>query len=317
MDLYSLKNKQLLQVESNPFDLEKDIQTIVENNTQELFNLQLVSSEFSVGGFRLDSLCFDEVNKSFVVVEYKKNKSYSVIDQGYSYLSLMLNNKSDFILEYNENNKDTLKRGDIDWSQSRIIFISPSFNTYQKNSVNFKDVPFELWEIKRFSNNIISLNQHLPSSSESIQKIGENKNSVIKSVSREVKVYDEDFHYNSVSDKTKTLFFKLKEELLSFDDISIDSKKHYISFKKNNVIVCYSILRKEHLFIEIVKGNLKTDGSKSKGFFTLDDPKKVSKILNFKYKDGMKREYYQIKLSNLDHIGYCLLLIKQKYDTLV
>ena len=40
MDLYSLKNKQLLQVESNPFDLEKDIQTIVENNTQELFNLQ-------------------------------------------------------------------------------------------------------------------------------------------------------------------------------------------------------------------------------------------------------------------------------------
>jgi len=96
MDLYNLKNKKLTQVESKPFNLEKDIQTIIEENTQELFNLQFVTTEFSIGDFRLDSLCFDEENKSFVIIEYKKHKSYSVIDQGYSYLSLMLNNKSDF-----------------------------------------------------------------------------------------------------------------------------------------------------------------------------------------------------------------------------
>jgi len=315
MDLYNLKKNKLSQIDSKPFNLEKDIQTIVEENTQELFNLQFVTTEFSVGNFRIDSLCFDEENKSFVIIEYKKHKSYSVIDQGYSYLSLMLNNKSDYILEYNENNKDSLKRGDVDWSQSRIIFISPSFNTYQKNSVNFKDVPFELWEIKRFSNNVISLSQHQPSSNESIQKIGGNKNSVIKSVSREVKVYDEDYHLDSISEKNKTLFLKLKEELLTFEDVVLDSKKHYISFKKNNVIVCYTIFRKEHLIIEIVKGNLRPDGLKSKGFFTLDDPKKVSRIMNFNYKDGTKREYYHIKLSNLNGVGYCILLIKQKYDT--
>ena len=40
MDLYNLKNKKLTQVESKPFNLEKDIQTIIEENTQELFNLQ-------------------------------------------------------------------------------------------------------------------------------------------------------------------------------------------------------------------------------------------------------------------------------------
>jgi hypothetical protein len=75
--------------------------------------------------------------------------NFSVIDQGYAYLSLMLNNKADFILEYNENCKDTLKRDDLDWSQSRVIFISPVFNNYQKESINFKDLPFELWEVKR------------------------------------------------------------------------------------------------------------------------------------------------------------------------
>ena len=37
--------------------------------------------------------------------------------------------------------------------------------------------------------------------------------------------------------------------------------------------------------------------------------------MNFKFKDGTKREYYQIKLSNLNDVGYFMMLIKQKYDT--
>ena len=182
MDLYNLKNKKLSQIDQEPFNLEKDIQSVVEQNTQELFNIDFVTSEFSLGDFRIDSLCYDDENKSFVIIEYKKGKSYSVIDQGYSYLSLMLNNKSDFILEYNENKKNSLKRGDVDWSSSKVIFISPSFNTYQKNSVNFKDVPFELWEIKKYKNNLISLNHHSPSSKESIQNLDGSKNSVNKKI---------------------------------------------------------------------------------------------------------------------------------------
>ena len=76
MDLYNLKNKKLTRIDYKPFNLEKDIQTIVEQNTQELFNLKFVKSEFSAGEFRIDSLCFDEETKSFVIIEYKKHKSY-------------------------------------------------------------------------------------------------------------------------------------------------------------------------------------------------------------------------------------------------
>ena len=83
--------------------LEKEIQSIVENNTNELFNLTFVKSEVVCENFRFDSLCWDEENNSFVIIEYKNSKSSSVIDQGYSYLSIMLNKKSDFVLEYNEN----------------------------------------------------------------------------------------------------------------------------------------------------------------------------------------------------------------------
>ena len=92
MDLYKLKDSKLKSVETKDFRLEKDIQNIVESNTEDLFNLQLVKSEFTIQNYRIDSLCFDQESNSFVIIEYKKGSSYSVIDQGFSYLSTMLNN---------------------------------------------------------------------------------------------------------------------------------------------------------------------------------------------------------------------------------
>jgi len=175
MGLYNLNTTEngehLSLVDTNAFALEKEMQVFIENNTQQLWNLRFVASEFSVDKFRFDSVCFDDESKSFVIIEYKKDHSFSVFDQGLSYLSTMLQNKSDFILEYNEALGKTLKRDEVDWSQSRIIFISPSFSIHQKNSINFKDMPFELWEIQRYSNNMVSFNQYSSSSNESITSL--------------------------------------------------------------------------------------------------------------------------------------------------
>ena len=142
MRLFNINNTELKSVNSKPFKLEKDIQALIENNVQTLFDLEFVKSEFRIQNFRFDTLCFDKSNNSFVVIEYKKGHSYSVIDQGYSYLSTLLNNKSDFVLEYNETLGKTMKRDDVDWTQSKVIFVSPSFSIYQKTSVNFKNLTF-------------------------------------------------------------------------------------------------------------------------------------------------------------------------------
>ena len=83
MNLYKINKNKLIPIESLDFSLEKNIQNLVEANTRELFSLEFVSSEFSISEFRLDSLCFDEESNSFVIVEYKKGSSYSVIDQGW------------------------------------------------------------------------------------------------------------------------------------------------------------------------------------------------------------------------------------------
>ena len=94
MNLYKNSTDGLLELGRDRFPLERDIQGLVENNLQTIFSLKFVASELTVDKFRIDTLAYDEENNSFVIIEYKKGHSYSVVDQGYSYLSVMLNNKA-------------------------------------------------------------------------------------------------------------------------------------------------------------------------------------------------------------------------------
>ena len=191
MNLYQNKNKILREIKPSQFSYEKDIQKIVESNIQEIFGYDLVRSEFPLKNFRIDSLCFDNEVKSFVIIEYKKGTDHSLIDQGFSYLSMVKNNKADCVMEYNEKFNSNLKRSDIEWDSLKVVFISSQFTTYQKGSVNFQDMDFfELWEINQFENGIVSMNQIKSNSKESIKKLA-SSNKVIKDVSSELKNYTE------------------------------------------------------------------------------------------------------------------------------
>ena len=311
MDLYNIKGNSLKSIGVNQFKLEKDIQKLVENNTDELFGLEFVSSEFKIGEFRIDTLCFDEENNSFVIIEYKKGSSYSVIDQGYSYLSVMLNNKSDFILEYNESRNKTIKRNDVDWTQSKIIFVSPSFNSYQKNSVNFKDVPFELWEIKRFSNDIISLNQHVSKSSESINKVSSGKNTVMDKLNKEVKVYSEDDFLNYIGKELVEPYNKLKDKILELNDIEIKFKSNYVSFWKGKSVVVYFNRGKKYISVDMVSSVDWKGKVSEKESFILDDSKKYFEL----YETDYKKIYFH-HLSKDTDVDYLYMMIKQKYDSM-
>ena len=138
MALFEISGEKLSRVKSKPFSLEKEIQQLTENNLYELFSLKFVKSEFPIKNFRIDTLGYDEETNSFVIIEYKKDKNFSVIDQGYAYLSIMLNNKADFVLEYNEKFDKKLKRTDVEWSQSRVLFVAPSFTSFQKTSIEYR-----------------------------------------------------------------------------------------------------------------------------------------------------------------------------------
>ena len=303
MKLYSLKDNQLKGVSTVPFKLEKEIQDIVENNLKELFGLQFVKSELTIKNFRLDTLGFDEENKSFVIIEYKRDRNYSVINQGYTYMSLMLNNKSDFILEYNEHCDKNLKRDDVDWTQSRVIFISPHFTEFQKHSINFKDVPFEIWEIKRYENGLIGFTQHKTTSDESVSTISTMENTMVNKVSKEVKVYSEEYHLNlskSRPEWVKELYFNLKERIMNLGEVEIKPNGNYISFRYKSP------------FVDIVFYNsgLYTILNMKEG--TLNDPNKLMK--EFKGKGHWGNGDYYITIDNDTDLDYMMFLIRQSYQ---
>jgi hypothetical protein len=196
---------------------------LTEQNLQVVLGLTFVSGasnqEFSVRAqeqdFYIDTLAYDEEEKSFVIIEYKKDKSISVIDQGFAYLSAMLNHKADFVLEINERLGRNFSKKDINWEQSRVIFISPEFTNYQRNAINFKDLPIFLYEVKIYENYLVDFNPIKPyRTTESINKLSADK--TIQSVAKEVKVYAEE-DLLAKGNKTKELYLSLKEKLQVID----------------------------------------------------------------------------------------------------
>ena len=302
MKLYRIEEKSLKLVSHYSFKLEKDIQTLVEENLNELFRIQFVKSEYPIKNFRIDTLGYNKETNAFVIIEYKKERNFSVIDQGYTYLSLLLNNKADFVLEYNENCNTQLRKDDIDWSQSMVIFISPNFTEYQKHSVNFRDVPFELWEIKRYDNNLIGLLELKTTSEESISTIYDDKISVVSQVSKEVKVYDEEYHFNknkNRNEKIVDLYKQLKERILNLSDVEVSPKGTYISF------------RNKRPFVDVVIYNegLYTIINMRKG--TLNDPEKLMKDVSDKGHWG--NGDYSTTIYPETDMDYVMFLINQSY----
>ncbi len=296
MALFKIE-KTLEYIKDKPFRLEKEIQQLTENNLKTILGLEMVKSEFALNNFRIDTLAFDKEANAFVIIEYKRDKNFSVIDQGYAYLSLMLNNKADFILEFNENLDKTLKRNDVDWSQSRVLFVSTAFTNYQREAINFKDLPIELWEVKRFENNTVSYEQvQKAGTQESIKTISK-ADKIIENVAKEIKVYSEQEHLQNLNEEIKELYEKMKQAILNFDNVEVKPKKKYIAFVSGRNVVDIHPQRKAlKMWINMPIGEL-------------DDPKGIARDVSSTGHWG--NGDYELQIASDENFEYVLSLIKQ------
>jgi predicted transport protein len=299
--IFNVSRGKLVEISEATLEREKDIQKLTEDNLNAVFGIDFVTSEFELNNLRIDTLGFDRESKSFVVIEYKRKENFSVIDQGYAYLALLLNNKAEFVLKYNEKVEKALKKDDIDWSQSRVIFVSPAFTNYQRQAINFRDLPIELWEVKLYSNGTILYNQiQSPEKSESINKISQ-RSEVVKTVSREVKTATEETHLELGDEDRKSLYKELKDAVLSIgSDITVKPKVRYIAFVHKTNFMDVAIYRSQlNLFINMARG-------------TLNDPKRLAEDVSNKGHWG--NGDYVVKLKDASELGYVLSLIRQSYE---
>ena len=298
MTIYAVTNNNLDEIHEAPFKLEREIQRLFEANLTSIMGLKLVRSEFSIKNKRIDTLAYDEQAKAFIIIEYKRDKNISVVDQGFTYLGLMLENKADFVLEHQGQLNSSLKTPEVDWSQTRVVFVSPSFTENQVQATNFKDIAIELWEIKRYTNGTVSISPIKKSNSATSIKPLTQQNNELKNITEEIKVYTEEDHRNSTSEEMFELYEKFRDAILNLaSDIDIKPQKHYVSFKKDGNIACLEIQKKKmKIFIGAKIG-------------TLDDPKGIAKDVSNIGHYGTGD--YEVQVDSDKDLEYIMSLIKQ------
>ncbi len=283
------------KLEQKDFINEKELQNYFEKNIEKILGFRFIDTEFSVGDFRIDTLAFDDESKSFRIIEYKNIRNISLIDQGYTYLKLMLERKADFVLQYNIKTSSTLTIQDIDWSQSRIVFVSPTYTTYQLNATDFKNIPVDLIKITRYEDCIVEIDKIEKTSNVSVREITDEKTK--NRVDKEIIVYTEEDHLKRSTEATKALYEELKLRILELDDIDVEVKKVYIAFKgMTNIVDVEAQKERIKLTINMVKG-------------TLDDPmgltRDISNVGHWGNGD------YELFINKIDDIDNIIPLIKQ------
>ncbi|WP_028856101.1 DUF5655 domain-containing protein [Psychrilyobacter atlanticus] len=157
MPLFNQENGVLNVVKQKNFPLERELQQLVENNLEEIFNCKFVASEFYTGSIhsgRIDTIAISEDNNP-VIIEYKKEESSSLLNQSLYYLSWLEDHKGDFQMAVNKQ----LGYIDIDWSNIRVICIAPGYKKYDLHAVKVMNKSIELWKYKNFENGMFNLEE--------------------------------------------------------------------------------------------------------------------------------------------------------------
>ncbi len=303
MAIFKLSGDKLVPQKSSGFDLERKMQRLVEDNLSDVFGLEFVATEFSRNNLRIDTLAFDEETKSFVIIEYKLGESFSVIDQGFAYLAQLLNNKEAFILKYQEKFNTLIRINEVDWSQSRVIFIANNFTKYQREAIAFRDIPIELWQISRHGDDAIEFSRiQATDKDESFKTIIKDKK--LAADTKEINPVTMEDHYKHGSDHTRELFEELSQRILELNtQIQLSPTKTYVGFKLGSKVVVDVDIKKHKLQLALLR--VKPED--------LQDPQNRVFYVPGSM-ENWNKHVSRIFIENEQDIEYAMTLVKQVYE---
>lgn len=236
--LFSL-NEGVKECTSSEVVLEKELQTLIEQNMEIFFGVRFLKSEYAVTNGRMDSIGIDE-NNSPVIFEYKRSQNENVINQGLFYLDWLLDHKADFKLLVID--KLGMEAADnIDWSVPCVICVAHDFTKYDMHAVNQMQRNIKLVSYRRYDNGMLLL-EHLntPIVKPIMENVGDEngtKNSTQKTHLEKLA---------SISENMKNLYHSICDFIESLgDDIVSNQLKLYLAYKKVQNMVCIEIFNKQ------------------------------------------------------------------------
>lgn len=236
--LFSL-NEGVKECTSSEVVLEKELQTLIEQNMEIFFGVRFLKSEYVVTNGRMDSIGIDE-NNSPVIFEYKRSQNENVINQGLFYLDWLLDHKADFKLLVID--KLGMEAADnIDWSVPCVICVAHDFTKYDMHAVNQMQRNIKLVSYRRYDNGMLLL-EHLntPIVKPIMENVGDEngtKNSTQKTHLEKLA---------AISENMKNLYHSICDFIESLgDDIVSNQLKLYLAYKKVQNMVCIEIFNKQ------------------------------------------------------------------------
>jgi len=228
MPLFNKENGVLNVVKQKNFPLERELQQLVENNLEEIFNCKFVASEFYTGSIhsgRIDTIAISEDNNP-VIIEYKKEESSSLLNQSLYYLSWLEDHKGDFQMAVNKQ----LGYIDIDWSNIRVICIAPGYKKYDLHAVKVMNKSIELWKYKNFENGMFNLeeifiNKENNKCKDKTIHVDEKENEA------PVRTYERIANILK-SDSLKEAFYDIRDYTINLsDEVEEVPRKRYVAYK--------------------------------------------------------------------------------------
>ena len=259
MPIFEISSNRLLSVEQKNFSLEKELQNLVEQNLDVVFNCRLVATEFSTGAQhagRIDSLALSEEDNP-VIIEYKKVESSELINQSLFYLHWIQDHKGDFEIAVQR----ALGNGiNVDWSNVRVICIAPNYKKYDLHAVQVMGANIELWKYRLFTNNTLYLEEVFHNTKPTTTAASEtNKNPVMVAAGkkaaqvRATATYTFEEHLEGKSKHIQELIHNIREFVMGLDSaIEEVPKKFYVAYKGSQNIVCMEAKSKNiKLFVKL------------------------------------------------------------------
>ena len=251
--LFSL-NEGVKECTSSEVVLEKELQTLIEQNMEIFFGVRFLKSEYVVTNGRMDSIGIDE-NNSPVIFEYKRSQNENVINQGLFYLDWLLDHKADFKLLVID--KLGMEAADnIDWSVPCVICVAHDFTKYDMHAVNQMQRNIKLVSYRRYDNGMLLL-EHL--NTPIVKPIMENMGDENGTKNSTQKTHLEKLA--AISENMKNLYHSICDFIESLgDDIVSNQLKLYLAYKKVQNMVCIEIYNKQIiLFLKLNPDTVKLE----------------------------------------------------------
>ncbi len=253
MAIFEIEKGNAKRVRLSEFKLEKDLQRLIEENMEIIFNCRLIATEFSTGNIhsgRIDSLAISE-DFNPVIIEYKKVASSDLINQSLYYLHWIRDHKGDFQVAAN---KALAKNIEVDWSDIRVICIAPEYKKYDLHAVQVMGANIELWQYKLYENGILNIEEVYKRTNTILREVGDfnEKNPVMveagkkAAITRKNAVYTIEEHFDNLDKSLVDLFNTVRDYITSLDS-SIEElpKKNYIAYKTSQNFTCLQTYKRK------------------------------------------------------------------------